>query len=94
MYYLNVVGGVIITNKTRELLANNITYFRHRNGWSQEYFAEIMCSSAAYISQLENAKRKTSTDFIDKLAETLGVEPKELLEKRKVINNKRVTYKE
>lgn len=79
-----------IKNKTRLLLANNIIYFRHLNDWSQEDLAEIMNSSAAYISQLENAKRKTSTDFIDKLAKVFDIEPSELLTNRDKINNKRV----
>ena len=52
-----------------------------------------MKSSSAYISQLENAKRNVSTDFFDKIADSLGVEPYELLIKRDVINNKRVDQK-
>lgn len=84
---------IIITHKTRKLLANNIIYFRHKNNWSQETFAEKMKSSPAYISQLENAKRNVTTDFFDKLAETFQIEPHELLMKRNVINNKRVDQK-
>lgn len=82
-----------IKNKTRELLANNIIFFRHLKNWSQETLAEKMGSSPAYISQLENAKRNVTSDFFDKIAETLNVEPYELLIKRDNINNKRVDKK-
>lgn len=84
---------IIIKYRSRKLLANNIVYFRHKNNWSQELLAEKMKSSSAYISQLENAKRNVSTDFFDKIADSLGVEPYELLIKRDVINNKRVDQK-
>lgn len=83
----------IIKYKTRKLLANNIVYFRHKLKWSQETFAEKMKSSPAYISQLENAKRNVTADFFDKIADTLKVEPYELLIERNVINNKRVDQK-
>lgn len=83
----------LIKHKTRKLLANNIIYFRHKNKWSQETFAEKMKSSPAYISQLENAKRNVTTDFFDKIAEALNVEPYELLIERNAINNKRVDQK-
>lgn len=84
---------VFIKHKTRRLLANNIIYFRHKNNWSQEKFAEKMKSSPAYISQLENAKRNVTTDFFDKIADSFGVEPYELLIKRDSINCKRVDQK-
>lgn len=52
-----------------------------------------MKSSPAYISQLENTKRNVTADFFDKIAETLKVEPCELLIERDVIHNKRVDQK-
>lgn len=84
---------VYIKHKTRKLLANNIIYFRHKNDWSQEIFADKIKSSPAYISQLENAKRNVTSDFIDKLADSFGVEPHELFIKRDSVNNKRVDQK-
>lgn len=56
-------------------------------------FADKIKSSPAYISQLENAKRNVTSDFIDKLADSFGVEPHELFIKRNSINNKRVDQK-
>lgn len=70
---------------TRQLLAKNIVYFRHQNHWSQELFAEKINSSPAYISQLENAKRNVTSNFIDKLADSFGIEPHELLIERDII---------
>lgn len=84
---------VFIKFKTRYLLANNIIYFRHKNNWSQEKFAEKVKSSPAYISQLENAKRNVTTDFFDKIADSFGVEPHELLIKRDSIDCKRINQK-
>lgn len=84
---------VYIKNKTRMLLANNIIYFRHKNNWSQEIFADKIKSSPAYISQLENAKRNVTSDFIDKLANSFNIEPHELFVKRELIDNKRVDQK-
>ncbi len=78
---------------TRKLLANNITYFRHKRHWSQETFAENLNSSPAYVSQIENAKRNVTIDFFDKIAFTLGVEPSELLKERKIISSKRVNQR-
>lgn len=52
-----------------------------------------MKSSPSYISQLENAKRNVTSDFIDKLADSFGVEPHELFIERDSINNKRVDQK-
>lgn len=83
----------MLKNKTRQLIANNIIYFRHKKNWSQEKFAEEIKSSPAYISQLENAKRNVTSDFIDKLAETFNVEPFDLLVKRDKIINKRIDQK-
>lgn len=83
----------MLQNKTRQLIANNIIYFRHKKNWSQEKFAEEIKSSPAYISQLENAKRNVTSDFIDKLAKTFDVEPFDLLVKRDTITNKRIDQK-
>lgn len=80
-------------NRTRQLIANNIIYLRHQKNWSQEKFAEKIKSSPAYISQLENAKRNVTSDFIDKLADSFEVEPFELLVKREIITNKRIDQK-
>ena len=83
----------MLQNKTRQLIANNIIYFRHKKNQSQEKFAEEIKSSPAYISQLENAKKNVTSDFIDKLADTFDVEPFDLLVKRDKITNKKIDQK-
>lgn len=80
--------------RVRMLLANNIIYFRHQKGWSQEIFAYMVKSSPAYISQLENAKRNFTSDFIDKLADCFDIEPYQLFVKRDLISDKRVNQKD
>ena len=75
---------VNIVTQTRKILAENIVYFRVKNNYSQEKFAELMGTSAVYISQLENAKRNISCDYIDRIAQTFKVEPMELFKNRKV----------
>ena len=82
-----------LQKSARDILADSITYYRLQNGWSQEEFAERLGSKATYVSNLENAKRNVTSYFIDKLADSFGVEPHELFIKRDSINNKRVDQK-
>ena len=81
---------VNIKHNARKRLANNILYFRLKNGWTQADLAEKLNSSSAYISQLENAKRNTRIDYIDHIATTLDVELFQLFEKRDNIENRRI----
>ena len=57
-----------ISTKARQILANNIVYYRVKNNWSQEHFAELLGTSSGYVSEMENAKRNISIDYIDHLA--------------------------
>ena len=70
---------VNIKHNARKRLANNILYFRLKNGWTQADLAEKLNSSSAYISQLENAKRNVTFDYFDKIASVFGIESHELL---------------
>ena len=75
--------------QTRELLANNIRYFRLKKNWSQEDFADELGTTPTYISNLENAKRNMRVDYIGHIADTLGVSVNELFTSRpKVINHR------
>jgi transcriptional regulator with XRE-family HTH domain len=63
----------------RDVFAANLRRLRHANGLSQDdlaYEAEI---SRSYLSQLEKGAFYASLKIIGKLAETLKVEPAELL---------------
>lgn len=46
----------------------NLKYYRQCFNLSQEKFAEKIGSNLVYINQLENCKRKPTTDMLDKLA--------------------------
>ncbi len=76
--------------KARKILANNIVYYRLQNGWSQERFAESLGTTATYVSNLENAKRNTRIDYIDLIADTLGVPLNKLFEERQNVSNHRI----
>lgn len=79
-----------ITTKTRQILANNIVYYRIKNNWSQEYFAELLGTSSGYVSEMENAKRNISIDYIDHLANIFKIEPHELLLNRLTVTKRRI----
>lgn len=72
------------TNKTSILLGKNITYFRQlpSREWSQDTLAQKMESDKGYLSQIENAKRNASTDYIDRLCRVFSIEPEELFKDR------------
>ncbi len=79
-----------ISTQTREILANNIAYFRLKNNWSQEDLAERLGTSSVYVSQMENAKRNISCDYIDNLSKVFKINPSELLEIRLKLDIKRI----
>ena len=64
---------------TREILAINLKYYRYKLNLSQEKFAEKLGSTLHYINQLENLRRKSSLELIDKFADKLGVSAAKLL---------------
>lgn len=72
----------------RDILANNIVYFRLKKGWTQEELAEHLGSKPNYISYLENGKLNSRIDFIGRLANTLGVSLEQLfIEREKQYNH-------
>lgn len=53
---------------SKKILSINLKYYRQCFNLSQEKFAEKIGSNLVYINQLENCKRKSTTDMLDKLA--------------------------
>ena len=53
---------------SNKILSINLKYYRQCFNLSQEKFAEKIGSNLVYINQLENCKRKPTTDMLDKLA--------------------------
>lgn len=80
-----------ILTTARQILANNIVYFRVKNGWLQEKFAELLGTSSAYVSEIENAKRNISIDYIDNISNIFKIEPRELLANRKPVEFRRIS---
>ena len=85
-----VKGVAKISTKARQILANNIVYYRVKNNWSQEYFAELLGTSPGYVSEMENAKRNISIDYIDHLANIFKIEPHELLSSNLTVSKRRI----
>ena len=81
-------------NKTRILLGKNIAYFRQLNNWSQDKLAQKLETDMGYLSQIKNAKRNASTDYIDRLAKIFNVEPEEMLKEREFKLKTRVDSKQ
>lgn len=81
---------IYIITKTRQIVANNIVYFRVKNNWSQDDLAELLGTSSVYVSQMENGKRNISCDYIDHLSNTFKIEPVELLKYRSPVDNRRI----
>ena len=77
-------------HKAREILANNIVYFRLKHGWSQEDFADELGTTPTYVSNLENAKKNTGIDYIGYMAYILDVPLNELLVERELVRKRRV----
>lgn len=53
---------------SKKILSINLKYYRQCFNLSQEKFVEKIGSNLVYINQLENCKRKPTTDMLDKLA--------------------------
>ena len=82
-----------IVTQSRKLIANNIVYYRVSKNWTQENFAELLGTSSGYVSEMENAKRNISVDYLDHIANIFKIEPHELLIKRPPTNKRRVPKK-
>lgn len=80
----------INTNNARNILANNIVFYRIKNGWSQEDFADKLGTTVTYVSSLENAKRNTRIDYIEHISNVLGIKLYQLFEYRDKVENNRI----
>ena len=67
--------------KIREVFARNLRRCRHARGLSQEALAHEADMDRTYISALERGLYSASIDTVAKLAEVLGIEPDELLQR-------------
>jgi transcriptional regulator with XRE-family HTH domain len=63
----------------RDVFATNLRRLRHARKLSQDDLAYEAKVSRSYLSQLEKGAFYASLKIVGRLAETLGVEPSELL---------------
>ncbi|WKZ32048.1 MAG: helix-turn-helix transcriptional regulator [Thermodesulfobacteriota bacterium] len=63
-----------------KLFGNRIKSLRKRLGYSQEKLAEMTEISSKYLSRLETGDQFPSLEVLERLAENLNVEPKDLFE--------------
>ena len=80
---------------TRQILAINVTYLRHKNGWSQEELADRTGRSVSLISDIENANISATVDAIDDIGSAFGWTTSELTKDHGfVVTKKRVDGKQ
>jgi transcriptional regulator with XRE-family HTH domain len=63
----------------REVFATNLRRLRHEKGLSQDDLAYEAEVSRSYLAQLEKGTYFASLRIVGRLADTLGVEPAEML---------------
>lgn len=66
----------------RNIVANNIKYYRKKRNLSQEKLAEIANLHRTYISLVERCERNISIENIEKIAKALNIEVYLLLKER------------
>ena len=68
--------------KLRERVGLNVRNLRNSRGLSQEQLALVAEVDRSYISEIELAKNSASIDVLERIADALGVDPKELFNER------------
>ena len=68
----------IMKNKTLEQLGKNIQNLRKQNGFSQEEFAEKIGIATNTLSSIERGFSFMTINTLDRISETLNVQPQEL----------------
>lgn len=60
--------------RTRRKLGRRITMLRERKGWTQQELADRADMHQTYLCGVENGRRNSTVDVLDRLAEALGKE--------------------
>jgi transcriptional regulator with XRE-family HTH domain len=66
----------------RRIIATNIKYWRGRRQLSQEALADLAALHRNYVGAVERYEKNISADNIEKLANALQIDPRELMRKR------------
>ena len=64
----------------QRVLGRNLAAIRRHRGLSQEAFADLLGFHRTYVGGLERGERNVSLRGIERLAESLGVDPMTLLD--------------
>ena len=70
----------------RQVFVRNLKEFRKKEGLSQMKLAEYCNTAPSYIGQIETGQRFPSMELIEKIADTLRIEPYQFF-KNKTDNN-------
>ncbi len=78
------------------IIGINLKYYRYKSGLSQEKFYSNLGLSHKYLACVERGEENITTDYIDLLAQKLGVSPTELTtyNEEHIINKRRVDERE
>ena len=68
--------------KLRDRVGLNVRNLRNSKGLSQEQLALAAEVDRSYISEIELAKNSASIDVLERIADALHVDPKELFNER------------
>lgn len=60
-------------------VGRNLRRYRHERGFSQEAFADHMGVHRTYMGSVERGERNLTLQTLEKIADFLGVDPRELL---------------
>lgn len=62
-----------MTARTRRILGNRIRELRKANNLSQQKLAYMVNVERSYLAKVEQGKRNPSIDFVEKVADGLGI---------------------
>lgn len=68
--------------KLRDRVGLNVRNLRNSKGLSQEQLALAAEVDRSYISEIELAKNSASIDVLERIADALDIDPKELFNER------------
>ncbi len=63
----------------QKVVGRNLRAYRLERGLSQEDFAEVVGVHRTYMGGLERGERNLTLQSLERIAEVLGVEPRELM---------------
>ncbi len=80
----------------REIIGNNLKYYRYKKGKSQELFYTELGLNFKYYAEVERGRKNISIDYIDLIANKLNIDVENLVtyDKARIVNAKRIDAKD